>query len=305
VTHIHFLHTHCVADITMSTIYWKFKNTKQEFSSVTFDGTHVTILDLKRAIIKQKKLQQTPNQPFDLSITNAHTGVEYTDETGPIPRNLAVIVRRLPAAKNQHKKLWAPLQNNSIIATADNISHKKIPTISERLTHEFGAPIFGDAGSSNAANTNSAMSMNEEAKQVQSETMGIIDMMNRRMNNSATAASASTNVAPGLGMRNNARHNGMHRGGNGPNNGMNRGGGGDGKQSYRSQRGDPPPGYVCHRCHVSGHWIQDCPTNGDPKYDKKNRQSTLRSNLPGLSSSDALLACAVCTSRLCLVCWIF
>ena len=108
----------------MSTIYWKFKNTKSEFSSVTFDSTHVSILDLKRAIIKQKKMEQTPQRPFDLSIINAHTGVEYTDETGPIPRNLAVIVRRLPAAKNQHKKLWAPLQSNSIIATADNISKK-------------------------------------------------------------------------------------------------------------------------------------------------------------------------------------
>ncbi|XVF18338.1 hypothetical protein REPUB_Repub11eG0013000 [Reevesia pubescens] len=26
----------------------------------------------------------------------------------------------------------------------------------------------------------------------------------------------------------------------------------------------PPQGYVCHRCKVTGHYIQHCPTNGDP-----------------------------------------
>merc|ERR1719464_1221725 len=58
--------------------------------------------------------------------------------------------------------------------------------------------------------------------------------------------------------------------------------GGAGRGSYQSQRGDPPPGYVCHRCHVSGHWIQDCPTNGDPKFDKRNHRGGggMRSHLP-------------------------
>ena len=48
-----------------------------------------------------------------------------------------------------------------------------------------------------------------------------------------------------------------------------------------------PPGYVCYRCgekglhfklsklinliFLSGHWIQDCPTNGDPNYENKPR----------------------------------
>ncbi|CAN4080565.1 unnamed protein product [Withania somnifera] len=31
----------------------------------------------------------------------------------------------------------------------------------------------------------------------------------------------------------------------------------------------PPLGYVCHRCDVPGHFIQHCPTNGDPNYDIK------------------------------------
>ncbi|KAF2304185.1 hypothetical protein GH714_028401 [Hevea brasiliensis] len=31
----------------------------------------------------------------------------------------------------------------------------------------------------------------------------------------------------------------------------------------------PPEGYICHRCKVPGHFIQYCPTNGDPNYDFK------------------------------------
>lgn len=31
----------------------------------------------------------------------------------------------------------------------------------------------------------------------------------------------------------------------------------------------PPPTYQCHRCQGYGHWINQCPTNGDPKFDFK------------------------------------
>lgn len=29
----------------------------------------------------------------------------------------------------------------------------------------------------------------------------------------------------------------------------------------------PPPNYICHRCSSPGHFINNCPTNGDPAYD--------------------------------------
>ena len=144
---------------------------------------------------------------------------------------------------------------------------QQIQTISERLNQEFGAPIFNDASKT------SNSEVEAEVNQVESETMNIIDMMNRRMNNGTSTTTTVTRT------HNNRRDHHINNNNNNGGNNNNK----DGKQSYRSQRGDPPPGYICHRCHVSGHWIQDCPTNGDPKYDKKNRAQTLRSNnLPGL-----------------------
>jgi protein MPE1 len=37
----------------------------------------------------------------------------------------------------------------------------------------------------------------------------------------------------------------------------------------------PPANYICYRCGQKGHYIQNCPTNGDPTYDKpKIRRTT-------------------------------
>ncbi|CAN0842367.1 E3 ubiquitin ligase PQT3-like [Linum grandiflorum] len=48
-----------------------------------------------------------------------------------------------------------------------------------------------------------------------------------------------------------------------------RGMGGRGFGGMGMERKNPPQGYVCHRCKVPGHFIQHCPTNGDPNYDIK------------------------------------
>lgn len=33
----------------------------------------------------------------------------------------------------------------------------------------------------------------------------------------------------------------------------------------------PPRGYRCVRCGVEGHYIQNCPTNGNPEFDRKRK----------------------------------
>jgi hypothetical protein len=46
----------------------------------------------------------------------------------------------------------------------------------------------------------------------------------------------------------------------------------------------PPAGYLCHRCRVPGHFIQHCPTNGDPRFDVR-RAPSVTANNPALVSA--------------------
>lgn len=50
----------------------------------------------------------------------------------------------------------------------------------------------------------------------------------------------------------------------------------------------PPNGYICHRCNIAGHFIQHCPTNGDPNYNIKRLKvatSPIQNEVEGLSSN--------------------
>lgn len=60
----------CVIIHRMSVIHYKFKSSL-EYDTLTFDGFHISVADLKKAIIEQKKLGK--NGQFHLSITDAQT----------------------------------------------------------------------------------------------------------------------------------------------------------------------------------------------------------------------------------------
>lgn len=51
-------------------VHYKFKSAL-DFDTITFDGLHISVSDLKRAIMQQKRLGKTAE--FDLQITNAQT----------------------------------------------------------------------------------------------------------------------------------------------------------------------------------------------------------------------------------------
>jgi len=51
-------------------VHYKFK-TSLEFDTITFDGLHISVADLKKAILHQKRIGKTTD--FDLQITNAQT----------------------------------------------------------------------------------------------------------------------------------------------------------------------------------------------------------------------------------------
>lgn len=126
-------------------VYYKF-NSELNFSFVDFDGLHISVSDLKKAILHQKRLGKTAD--FDLlvgvfnfkcfpdqftigfssfpQISNAQTKEEYKDEHGLIPKNTSLIVARIPIS-NQNKKSWEIAQAAAERApqnpSTENINH--------------------------------------------------------------------------------------------------------------------------------------------------------------------------------------
>lgn len=79
-----------------STIYYKFRSQKDTFR-VGFDGTGITVFDLKREIINDNKLGDGTD--FQLKIYNPDTLEEYEDDTTVIGRSSMVIAKRCPSVK--------------------------------------------------------------------------------------------------------------------------------------------------------------------------------------------------------------
>ncbi|XP_059155173.1 E3 ubiquitin-protein ligase RBBP6-like [Physella acuta] len=89
----------------MSCIHYKFKSSL-DYDSVTFDGLHLSLADLKKAISQKKRLK--PGE-FELEVTNAQTGDVYKKNDELIAKNTSVIVSRVPITKttaSSTQKSW-------------------------------------------------------------------------------------------------------------------------------------------------------------------------------------------------------
>ncbi|KAL3235697.1 cleavage polyadenylation factor subunit MPE1 [Nakaseomyces bracarensis] len=98
-----------------STIFYRFRSQK-DTSRVLFDGTGLTVFDLKREIIQDNKLGDGTD--FQLRVYNPDTQDEYEDDAQVIPRSTTVIARRSPAAKtfsihSRHKGGMAAAMGNA------------------------------------------------------------------------------------------------------------------------------------------------------------------------------------------------
>lgn len=59
-------------------VHYKFKSAL-EYDTITFDGLHISVKDLKKSILHQKRIGKTFD--FDLQVTNAQTkeGIYFTN----------------------------------------------------------------------------------------------------------------------------------------------------------------------------------------------------------------------------------
>ncbi|KAL5748450.1 hypothetical protein ACOSP7_025491 [Xanthoceras sorbifolium] len=229
-------------------VYYKFKSAK-DYDSIPMDGPFISVGTLKEKVFESKHLGRGTD--FDLLVTNAQTGEEYMDEAMLIPKNTSVLIRRVPGRPrmpivtepNVEIVVEEPQPERSAFQGADS-SVMKYTEDSE--WDEFGNDLYAIPEVPTIQSSNplpDALPTNKADED--SKIKALID-------------------TPALDWQRQGSD------GFGPGRGFGRGMGGRmGGRGFGLERKTPPQGYVCHRCKVPGHFIQHCPTNGDPKYDVK------------------------------------
>jgi hypothetical protein len=83
-----------------SVVHFKFKSSK-DCGQILFDGNTISVSDIKCAILKQTKMDQSKDWKhgaFELWLSDVNTGTDYHDEKFMIHKNSTVIVKRIPKA---------------------------------------------------------------------------------------------------------------------------------------------------------------------------------------------------------------
>ncbi|XP_017768418.1 PREDICTED: E3 ubiquitin-protein ligase RBBP6 isoform X2 [Nicrophorus vespilloides] len=91
-------------------VHYKFKSAL-EYDTITFDGLHISVKDLKNAIVQQKRIGK--NTDFDLQVTNAQTKEVYEDDQTLIPKNTSLLIARIPLAVQSKSKTWEGYGNDT------------------------------------------------------------------------------------------------------------------------------------------------------------------------------------------------
>ncbi|XP_074567368.1 E3 ubiquitin ligase PARAQUAT TOLERANCE 3-like [Curcuma longa] len=235
-------------------VYYKFKSAK-DYDSIPIEGQFISVANLKERIFETKLFGKGTD--FDLMISNAQTNEEYVDEGAMIPKNTSVLIRRVPGrprkpilTERDEPKIVEDkveeLRPASSMLVGDS-STNKYPD--EYEWDEFGNDLYAipDVNQSQISipvvDVPPVNNVDEESK-----LKALIDTP-------ALDWNRQTQEPYGSG-----RGHGRGIGGRTMGRGFGRG---------MLERKTPPAGYVCHRCKVPGHFIQHCPTNGDPNYDIK------------------------------------
>jgi hypothetical protein len=281
-------------------VHFKFKS-QTTFDSIQFDGAHISVGDLKRAIVAKKKLGYTSD--FDLKFTNAQSGEgalnvaslfvfvfvffffffffffliirpsqsEYKHESMFIPKNTALIVQRIPGQRTR-PILSAPIVESkptdaaaAVAASIASSTSSSTTAASNNGTSNGGARSRPNASTAPVStSTPSVLAFTSDQANVAdgSSAAAVAGINEQERIQSLLVDAASNNYRPAPGER---PHFGGGRGG--------------GQHKRFTMRGDgsgvPPPAYTCHRCGQTGHYIQQCPTNADPQYTHKRVKAAI------------------------------
>ncbi|KAI0794063.1 DWNN domain-containing protein [Fomes fomentarius] len=237
-----------------SSVFYKFKSQREE-SRVTFDGTGISVFDLKKEIILANNLSKAND--FDLVVLDS-TGEEYKDDSQVIPRSSSVVVKRVPSRPGRGS-VGRYLGAGPAQASADSAGKSSA-----------GGGSWHNRAGGNMSKRFDGREPKEDAKTVERPPPPVCLVLTTPEDEAAAMAAmfqaqtanweeAQEKMSQLCCSRIQHPRGGAPRGGK-P------------FQHLHHQSDRPlPPSYVCYRCGQKGHWIQDCPTNNDKDYDNRPR----------------------------------
>ncbi|KAL1519430.1 hypothetical protein AB1Y20_022953 [Prymnesium parvum] len=291
----------------MPEVKYKLKS-EPTYTAFTFEGPSVTAARLRQEVIEQKLKGNAG--AMGLLLTNTQTGQEYIDDDAAVPADALILVKRVPLSRltaGFGGASTAPLSSTFSSSSTSNESaytlsssrspidanthpetQRNVGGMCSSCNHETpsGMPVL-DASVSVDPRLNedprlrapgglgmSGQGTNESAMEEQSHSSTMQDIATPQsfvMANDDEAAKIQNMMAQ-------AGAEWTHRscsGGRGGYYGKGKGGGRGvipGGKGVSGTGPTPPAGYTCFRCNQTGHFIQFCPTNGDPKFDAANKR---------------------------------
>lgn len=207
-----------------SSVFFKFRSQKEP-TKITFDGTGISVFELKREIISAAGLGDGTD--FDLSIYtddsnegihvsqlvtrrgSSNVGEEYDDDTTIIPRSTTVIARRIPAQRHGHGRAARYVSGQAPV-TAKN-------SYRTEASHSAAPQTRPSAASDSFAAMNQAQTEEEKlAAMFQADA----SQWEKQQQQMAQAKPVFNRNFKG--------------------------------KSAAVPDHDPPPGYICYRCHEKG-----------------------------------------------------
>ncbi|KAM5534666.1 hypothetical protein V8D89_011678 [Ganoderma adspersum] len=238
-----------------SSVFYKFRSQRDE-SRVTFDGTGISVFDLKKEIIIANNLSKAND--FDLVVLDS-SGEEYKDDSSVIPRSSSVIVKRVPARPGRGAARYlgaaAPSHGSSDGAGKSG----------------SGGGGGWRSGGGHISKRFDARESKEESRLAEKPSMPAPlakSIVTQEDEDEAMAAMFQAQTASWEETQEKMSH--ATKIYSQPRGGAPRGGKPYQPSHHPSDR-PLPPSYVCYRCGQKGHWIQDCPTNNDREFDNRPR----------------------------------
>ncbi|KWU45677.1 DWNN-domain-containing protein [Rhodotorula sp. JG-1b] len=245
-----------------SFVFYKFKS-QREPSRIAFDGTSITVFDLKKEIIAENKMGKGAD--FDFAIYHADTEEEYTKDHELIPRSTSVIARRLPPARpgrgNALKYMTGTDESGQGLPSGRGAAPEPRGGVGSGFSKDMYTKRFDGREDPQPSGSNQSVQIpaaapNDEASAMAAMFAATNTQWQQTQEQMANATPIYRN--PNAANRPPPRDN---------NNAAARPSFRDSGMAHKP----PPAGYICYRCGQKGHWIQECPTNSDPAYDNRPR----------------------------------